>query len=80
MDKNRLQLSEAFYKAVINTGLQNVKMSHVIKQLETENLSLKVANRINRWIDRPYTCSEQEDIEMFAKEITEFILSEVKEK
>lgn len=78
MSYSGLNTEKKLYGAAIKVALENVGLAERVKDLELENLSLKVANRVNRWIERPYTCSEKEDIEMFSKEITEFIISEIK--
>lgn len=79
MCANKNQGVEVISKAFVNMWRENKEIKERVEELEFENLSLKVFNRIDGWLNTPYEeKSEREDVEKFAREITRFIVHEVK--
>lgn len=61
-------------KALMKLQQENAKLKSQLKTEELHTLINNVANRINEWVDEPYHgISERQDIENFAKEITNYI-------
>ncbi|PIC80523.1 hypothetical protein CSV75_01650 [Sporosarcina sp. P18a] len=79
------------YLQIHTDDMKNI--SQALAKLQEENKALKsmidaerlhntiseVADRIDRWLERPYQgVSEQQDIERFAEEITRYIDSQLR--
>ena len=58
---------------------ENAELKRQIEIMKLQNISADVANRIDDWLSRPYQGeNERQDIEIFAKEISKYINSQLK--
>ncbi|QPQ31005.1 hypothetical protein [Lysinibacillus sp. JNUCC 51] len=57
---------------------ENAELRKQIENMKLQNISAAVANLIDEWLNTPYQGDERQDIEMFAKEISKYIRSQLK--
>lgn len=64
--------------AMLKLQIENIALKKQLESFKSKNVTGSVADRIDEWLNRPYTGSSRKDIEEFSKELIEYMSNQLK--
>ncbi|MEY9975761.1 hypothetical protein [Lysinibacillus sp. RC79] len=69
---------EVILTALLKLQLENIELKKQLASIKSKNVTGSVADRIDEWLNRPYTGSSRKDIEEFSEELIEYMSIQLK--
>lgn len=69
---------ELILTAMLRLQNENIELKRQLESIQSESITGSVADRIDDWLNRPYTGSSRKDIEEFSEELIEYMSSQLK--
>jgi len=69
---------ELILTAMLRLQIENIELKKQLESFQSKSVTGSVADRIDDWLNRPYTGSSRKDIEEFSKELIEYMSSQLK--
>ena len=69
---------ELILTAVLRLQIENIELKKQLESIQSKRVTGSVADRIDDWLNRPYTGSSRKDIEEFSKGLIEYMSSQLK--
>ena len=64
--------------AMLKLQIENIELKKQLESIKSKNVTGSVADRIDEWLNRPYTGSSRKDIEEFSVELIEYMSIQLK--
>lgn len=69
---------ELILTAMLRLQIENIELKRQLESIQSKSITGSVADRIDDWLNRPYTGSSRKDIEEFSEELIEYMSSRLK--
>ncbi|MCS1392995.1 hypothetical protein NXZ77_15565 [Lysinibacillus boronitolerans] len=69
---------ELILTAMLRLQIENIELKRQLESIQSKNVTGSIADRIDDWLNRPYTGSSRKDIEEFSEELIEYMSSQLK--